>query len=295
MISRRLVLGTLMAAAMLAACSERGPTALAEPESEMATVLPSSGAISGQVVSTVRRFDDKSLLGTVVLADTGSYEGAIGRGRVQARATSRSGSFDLMVAMTGSPTPNALAAGDQRWSVRSDAPPGVAALGVRSATYVAKGGAPASEATYSRGAEVVATVSTTWVRVQGGWLMKSRTLTAFKDGRPTASVETRVLSQQITAGASAAGALMLASTEATAVGNVLSSAGPGAASEEAPCQAEFDAMFDALDRWWYSTLGLAACSAGPLGCFGAAVNLWFAGRNVDVREARLDRCIGGAQ
>ena len=290
------MLGMLLVAATVAACSKDGPTSTVGIEAPNGPALADDGTISGRLVTTVRSFDGRNLLGTVNLVDTASYAGSLSRGEVRASATSRGERFSLTVAVRGSQTGGAEGGGRRERTSRSPAPVGADYVGVRSATFVQEGAAPVSEMTYRRGAEVVARVATTWVRVQGGWIMRSRTITAFRYGRPTGSVETVLLDHRVEVSSGALGAASVASTDALAVGAALRSAGEGAASEEmGDCRKEFDAMFDALDRYWFASWSVLACGAGPWACFAAATAVMMAGRAVDVAEARLNRCLGGAQ
>lgn len=293
--SHRGMLGVLMVAAVIAACTEEAPTSSgATSDLAPATTLAEDGTIAGRLVTTVRRFDGKELLGTVTLVDTAIFEGALRRGEVRVAATSQGQRFFLSVAMTGSTRPGAPVGRRHEWTAR--APEGVdRSIRVRTATFVREGEAPVSEMTYRRGAEVVARVTTTWVRVTGGWLMQSRTLTAFRDGRPVSSVETVVRDRRVAIGSGALSASSAATTDASGVGGALRERGEGVASEAGDCEKEFDNMFDALDRYWFASTTMVACLGGPLACFASSMAVMLAARGVDVAESRLDRCLGGAQ
>ncbi len=298
--ARKGMLGMLLVAAAIAACTEDGPTVAglggeAAGEAMPGLSLAGNGTISGRVVTTVRTFDGKELLGTVRLVDTATFEGALRRGQVHASAKSRQERFDLTVAVTGLGSEGALRGRRHEWTARSAAPEGAGYVGTRTATFVREGEAPVSEMTYRRGSEVVARVATIWVPVPGGWLLRSRTVTAFRDGRPVSSVETVAVDQRVSVERGALGARSVATADVASVWAAVRATDTDKASEEGDCQKEFDAMNDALDRFTIASVAMLGCLAGPWACFAATLTVVTAARGVDVAEARLNRCLGGEQ
>lgn len=269
------------AVVLIGACADPGPTATDATQALETVDLARPGVLSGLVVTTVRALGGTSMLGTIIASDTNTFRGTISRSGVTvAVIEGATESAQLTVALAGgigeAPAVRTIsdASGLGRGRERT----------VESRTV---NGGPTSLATYRRGGTLVATIATDWAPVSGGWLMVSRTVTAFRDGKPVHSVEF-VISGILVTPANG----MLALDQLPVFSSSRATTPPEAAAEGGgDCEAEFDAMFDALDAFGFASAAMLSCLAGPWTCLAATFALGIAARNVDVNESRLDRCL----
>lgn len=278
---RRSSVRLMGAVLLIGACADPGPTA-PDANQPLETVdLARPGALSGRVVTTVRSLGGTSMLGTVIATDTNTFQGTISRGGVTVAVIDGAvKSAELTVAMAGGI--------GEAPAVRTFSDASGPGSG-RERTVEARtvNGGQTSLATYRRGGMLVATIATDWAPVSGGWLMVSRTVTAFRNGKPVHSVEF-VISGILVTPANG----MMALDQLPVFSSSRTTTPPEAAAEGGgDCGAEFDAMFDALDAFGFASAAMLSCVAGLWTCFAATFALGIAARNVDVKESRLDRCL----
>lgn len=266
---------------LVCACSREGPTTSREVPAESIIDLARATTLSGQVVTTIRSFAGDNILGTVIASEAHRFSGVVSRsGLTVAEVESSARSVRLTVAGVGSiasaaySTPalnrSTFNGSEQRSIARTLAEDGRTAL-----------------ATYRRGGTMLATVATERTPVRGGWLITRRTYTTYRDGRPLHSVEEVLSDWVVTEGSGG----LLPSLGPAMWSSSTVPVGEAAAEGGGDCQAEFDAMFDALDLYWAASVSMAGCLGGPAACFTVTVGLFMAARNVDGKEARLDRCL----
>lgn len=275
------ICAALVIAAVLA-CADRGSTVTGLPATSQrsdvraTTELRAGGVIGGRVVASAYAHDGTSPRGRLFERESGQY----------AATLDADGSGEAQIALSGRVMPVTFAASANvvrragRWEHHA---PRVLGKPDRLIRVTATGGAPPSRLEFVQDGRVVATIATEWAQVRHTWFIRRRVISLHKDG-----VAAKTLELVFDEPRSDRLSVPLASPSLTIAAAAPSDA---ASFDIGPCQAQLDAMYDALDTWLIADLGLFGCLAGPKYCFAAFVGLLAAARQVDVAEERLDRCI----
>jgi hypothetical protein len=271
------------------------PTLIERPDINLAE----GGSMSGRATTTIRMFDGRSIAGTVIAADTNTFQAAIvpagASHLLAARMTAGGKGIDFLLAVGDNGT-----ARTGTWTVdgarRNNGPK-------QTLTLVAVGGAPVSEMTLRVGGEIVSRVATEWERVRGGWVATARTTMLYRGGKLARSMTTTFDDPQ--------GARIAYSRTPIAAVATLSPPPKAASTYDCdyqfysdpascgsfgggPCQGEIDGLHDAVTAYWVADGALApACYAGILACAGATLYLLYTAHQIDVWDGRLDACIAG--
>jgi hypothetical protein len=285
------------------------PTLIERPDINLAA----GGSMSGRATTTIRMFDGRSIIGTIIAADTNTFQAAIvPAGASAARMTVGGKDIELLLAVGDRGTP----ARAGTWMVdggrRNNGPN-------RTLTLVAVDGAPVSETTLRLGGEIVARFATDWARVRGGWVAKARTTMLYRDGKLARSFTTTFddpngeriaysrnsIAPVRTTPPAADGAALLTngriahSEEDNCIfkADVPCDGSPvldgGGESGPKPCQSEIDGLHDAVTAYWAADAALLACLGGLLPCLLAAGYLAYTAHQIDVWDSRVDDCIAG--
>lgn len=282
-----LLVPALGATILAIACSDQSPVApqvvIERPDLD----LTAGGSLSGRAVTTVRRFDSRSMMGTIVASDTNTFEAAISPdGPIAARMTAGGRQIDFLLAVGDRGTTTRIGTWTVDGGARNNGP-------VRTVKLTAVNGAPVSELTFSLGGQIVSRVVTEWARARGGWVAKQRTTMLYQDG---------ALARSITTTFDGPGVGRIAYSR-TPIAASLDSRGtltvPGARFDLGgegggdPCRAELDGLQDAVTAYWAADASLITCLAGPWPCLGAVGAVLYTSYQIDVWDGRVDRCLAG--
>lgn len=171
---------------------------------------------------------------------------------------------------------------------------------VREVVLAAHGGEPISERTiYENGVPMVKVIEG-WERQGTGWLLRERSVIAYRNGVAAGSLTIRV---SATVGELAARpwtpqniSTAAADVLAPAIELVTRAMTPAALYAAGACEQEAQAVDDAMDNYLFASVlfGASLLSANPVFIAGAAVNEVKAARQLQVAEDRLDACAAGA-
>lgn len=165
--------------------------------------------------------------------------------------------------------------------------------------FGARNGAPIGETVLRVGGRVVTRTSDTWLKARGGWLLASRDVISYHDGRELGRLHTEFrtdLSHLGGTGTTTAGVAGAAWREALVpIGRVVAAVVlPGTLGAQAyNCSREVSRAFDTIDRYLEADamFGAALLSDNPTAMVGAAITLNNAFRDMIVAQSTLNACV----
>jgi hypothetical protein len=280
------------AAATLAACSDRLPTAssavgatrqpLAPAVSPTLQLRPST-QVTGSAIMTVITHGAAGAAARMATVDSGTFAGTLVRGRpLVVSLQFRAGTIPMEIAVD-----SVAPARQGQWERRST----TGRVIRRSAT----GGAPVSVTDFMERGQLQSRVSVTWRRVAGGWVAVERAVTLFSNGRPQQTVH---IALDVRTLPPAAAALPAGGGTALVAADWLGGESDGDGEVEEPwgdysakCDREFEAMFAALDEYFIAAAAMTGCLLSPGSCLTATFGVIRAARKVDRAEKILDDCL----
>ena len=231
--------------------------------------------ITGRFVLSVRGRPSEVNSNRIIAADTGDYVATVG-GDEDLNASLASPEYATQLRLIAVA---AIARRHGRWAVNAGPDSGGAE---RSITFAAGAGAPPSETDFRRGGILVARIATAWTRTAGAWRMRDRSITLYRDGLPSRTIEWSFGEPELVkaSGRRASPALSLRPTTAPAV-----------ASEDVvggSCEAEAGGVSDAMETFAAAAFAFDACRGWS--CGAALYSLYSASRALDAATGRYDRC-----
>jgi len=151
--------------------------------------------------------------------------------------------------------------------------------------YAARGSSAFPDVELVRYGEVIGRVTSDWSGPPGAATVRRRKLTLYGDGGRARTFELPAGERMSPASGGSVSPSPFRSVAAPARGGAFGVAGFAA------CDAQFDAVFDAIDGYWAADAALGECFTSPSGCLGAAIGLLDSSRELVAAEEGLGACL----